>query len=363
LELAGLVSMSARRPQKSALRFIPYKPIKSTSPRDDAKNVHQRQGDTSRSFRANINWGVRFALLGWLLCGHQLARAGQIVVVLSSDAAPYAQAQAGFVKAIGNRAGDCHSVLLKDLTAKGVDAVVGKDVDCVVAVGTPAAAALVGKISSGAPMVFCMVAGGSAAAFPSAKAVYGVTTEVALGEQFNLIKRAVPNARVLGMLYRSNTPDGVRLFKDVGAALSPDWHLEAVAVDQSSSVADAINKLMARHVDVIWTSVDSGIYDAPAVHALLLAALRANLPVFGFSAPFVRAGALVGVGVDPAAQGIQAAEIATQVLGHSWDAHKAAVQPPATYQIAVNQIVADKIGIPLPKDLLDHATYVFKDDK
>lgn len=252
---------------------------------------------------------------------------------------------------------------LKDLIAKGVDASVGKDVDCVIAVGTPAAAALAGKISSGVPMVFCMVAGGSAAAFPSAKAVYGATTEVALSEQFNLIKRAVPGARTLGMLYRSNTPDGVHLFKDVGAALSPDWHLEAVAVDQSSSVADAINKLMSRHVDVIWTSVDSGIYDAPAVHALLLAALRANLPVFGFSPAFVRAGALVGVGVDPAAQGIQAAEIATQVLGHTWDEHKAAIQAPATYQIAVNQIVADKIGITLPKDLLDHAAFVFKDDK
>ena len=37
--------------------------------------------------------------------------------------------------------------------------------------------------------------------------------------------------------------------------------------------------------------------------------LRTNVPVFGFSPAFVRAGALVGVGVDPAAQGQQAATL------------------------------------------------------
>jgi putative ABC transport system substrate-binding protein len=289
--------------------------------------------------------------------------AGQIVVVLSSDAAPYAQAQVGFQQAMGARGADCLAVPLKEVTEKGVNAVIGKDTDMVVAIGTPAAVALYGKLPAGTPMVFCMAAGSSAEALAGNPAVHGVTTEVPLSEQFKLINQALPAARTLGLLYRSNTPGGKRLLSSVQAALDHDWHVEAVAVDQFPSIADAINELINRHVAVIWTSLDAGVYDAPAVHALLLAALRANVPVFGFSPSFVRAGALLGVGVDPTAQGKQAADIVSQILGGTWDDHKPGLQTPASFQIAVNQIVADKIGISLPQALLDRATYVFKEDK
>jgi putative ABC transport system substrate-binding protein len=208
-----------------------------------------------------------------------------------------------------------------------------------------------------------MVPGPAALALSKAKLTHGVTTQIPLADQFKLIGEALPSARSLGMLYRSNTPDGQKLLKDAQDALPAGWHIEAVAVDQFSSVADAINELTGRRLDLIWTSVDAGVYDGPVVHALLLAALRNNLPVFGFSASFVRAGALLGVGVDPAAQGNQAARIVLQILGHAWDDHNTGVQPPESFQIAVNQIVADKIGVSLPPELLNRSTYVFKDDK
>jgi putative ABC transport system substrate-binding protein len=291
------------------------------------------------------------------------ARGGRIVVLLSSEAAPYTQAEAGFEKAMGNRTGDCQAVQLKELMAKGIDVAVGKDAEFVVAIGTPAAVAVAGKLSSGTPMVFCMVAGASAQTISNSAATHGVSMEIPLNDQFKLIAQAIPSAKTLGMLYRSNTPAGQRLLKNVRDSLGPDWRVEAEAVDQASSVADAINDLTSRHVDVIWTSLDAGVYDAPTVHALLLAALRAKVPVFGFSPSFVRAGALLGVGVDPAAQGQQAATIVQQILGHTLDAGAQAVQAPASFQVAVNQIVADEIGVSLPRELVDRATFVFKDDK
>jgi ABC-type uncharacterized transport system substrate-binding protein len=85
--------------------------------------------------------------------------------------------------------------------------------------------------------------------------------------------------------------------------------------------------------------------------------------VFGFSPAFVRAGALLGVGVDPAAQGEQAAGIALQVIGKTWDEQQPPLQAPASFQLAVNQIVAGQIGVALPRGLVDRAAFVFKEEK
>jgi ABC-type uncharacterized transport system substrate-binding protein len=290
------------------------------------------------------------------------APGGEVVVVLSGDAAPYAAAEAGFESQFaGKRA--VRAVQIKDLAGEGVGAGIGKNADAVVAVGTVAATYLHRELPAGTPLLYCMVADPAQAGLLQGNAAQGVTTGVPIAAQFALAAEALPRGHTVGILYRSNTAEGAELLKKVADSLPKGWRLEAVAVDKYQSVADAIDDLTGRQVDLIWTTLETGIYDYPTVRALLLAALRNNIPVFGYSPAFVKAGALLGVGIDPRDQGKQAAEMTARLLDKPAGAASPGAVPPEQYQIAVNLIVADKIGVELPQDLIGRATYVFKEGK
>jgi ABC-type uncharacterized transport system substrate-binding protein len=288
------------------------------------------------------------------------ARAGEVVIVLSADAAAYHQAESGYRGNSTDPNRPIRTVLLKDVTDKGVEATIGKNADALLAIGTPAATYLHGHLGLPTPLVYCMVAMPTTAGLTEGRACFGVTTRIPVQAQFELIAQALPKARVLGMLYRSNTPDGQQFLEMVRQTIPKDWQLQAVAVDKFESVAAAIDELANRHPDVVWTTVETGLYDTATIRSLLLSELRTNAPVFGFSPAFVRAGALVGVGVDPAAQGQQAAALMARILANPTDKSIPQVQAPESFQIAVNLIVADQMGIHLPTDLIRRATYAFK---
>ena len=319
------------------------------------------QNMESGSTRGNSlrRWGSALLLGLTILLGGGMAHGGQIVLVLTSDASFYHSTQDGFMAALSQRKGDIHSVLLEDVRTKGVAVTIGNNADLIVAVGTAAAVFLHDNAPPQTPLVFCMVGDPAGNKLMQGRAMAGVTIDVPVADQFNLIAQALPGGHVMGMLYRSNTPEGQQLLKSSQAALPPGWRLSAVAVDQCDSVADAINKLIQSQVDCIWTSVEAGVLDMDGRLALLKSARRAKVPVFGFSPSFVKSGALIGIGIDPTAQGDQAGAMAQKIFDHVAQA-ASQILPPQQFQIAVNQIVAEQIGVQLPSELVGKATYVYK---
>ena len=291
------------------------------------------------------------------------ARAGEIVIVLSSDAAPYAQAQAGLNKQFAEQKRETRTVALPDVSKKGLDATIGTRADLVVAVGTSASVWLHTQLPPATLLVYCMVADPAAAGLAGGRVSYGVSTDIPVKSQLGLIAEALPKARSLGILYRSNTPEGQRQLKSLQEILPKDWQIKPVALDKYGSIADAVDSLMKQHVDVVWTTADPTVYDTASVRALLLASLRTNTPVFGYSAAFVKAGALIGIGVDSEAQGRQAATLALGLLKGASDNKTPLVNPPDNFQIAVNLIVASQIGVQLPPNLVQRATYTYKEER
>ena len=284
--------------------------------------------------------------------------AAHVVIVKASDAEPYTQAEAAIRTRLLEAHHDARSMLLKEVIEKGIGATIGP-ADLVVGVGTPAARWLHKQLPAATRLVYCMVTNADEASLLTPPDCWGVTTEVPLAEQVALMSQALPRARTAGMLYRSDLADGKRTLEAIKASVPGDWRVEAVAVNEHPSIAAAIDALTQKNVDVIWTTADQKVYDSNAVRALLLAGLRTKTPVWGFSPAFVRAGALIGVGVEPRAQGTQAADVALKVLaGQAGAAEKA--QPPREYQIAVNLIVASKIGAEIPQALTSRATYVYR---
>jgi putative tryptophan/tyrosine transport system substrate-binding protein len=288
------------------------------------------------------------------------AQAANVVIVQSGDAAPYAQAETGLKKQFAEQKHEVRTVTLQDVSAKGLDATLGKSMDLVVAVGTPAAVWLHGKLPATTPLVYCMVADPTAAGLAEGRETFGVSTDVPLKTQFSLIEEALPAARTLGILYRAKAPEGPLLVKNIQESLPKDWKLKAIAIDSYPSIADAIEALMKEHVDIVWTTADAKVYDTASVRALLLASLRTNTPVFGFSPAFVKAGALLGIGVDPQAQGKQAAALGLRLLAKEPETPPR-VNPPDSPQIAVNLIVAGQINVSLPETVIRRASSVHRE--
>jgi putative ABC transport system substrate-binding protein len=306
-----------------------------------------------------IDFSVWILFLGLLAAVS--ARGADIVIIRTSDAEPYVQAGAALQDQLIQEHQTVRNLLAKDVSEQGISAGIGK-ANVVVAVGTPAARWLQKQLPAEVKLIYCMVSNAANEGLLEGRPSTGVTTDIAISEQIKLIAEALPKARSVGMLFRSDVPESKRVLESLGQAMPAGWSVQAVAVNDFPSIAGAIGALIDKRVDVIWTSADPKIFDTAAVRTLLLAALRAKIPVWGFSPAFVRAGALIGVGVDPAAQGKQAADLVVESLSGHLRAGQRVVAP-EQFQIAVNLIVARQLELEIPESLTQRAVFVFQPEE
>ena len=183
--------------------------------------------------------------------------------------------------------------------------------------------------------------------------VCGVTTDVAPAEQFKVLKQALPRAKCVGVIYCPQyTEATVAAAGD--AARKAGLDLVRLPVEPYR-VAPAIERLHTRDVDALWTVTDPGVMVPASARKILTSALKARLPVLGFSPAMVRAGAIVGFGVQPRAIGRQAGDIAHALLREGKTPADVHLVHPRQVAVHVNLDVAERIGVRLPDTLLDHA--------
>ncbi len=297
---------------------------------------------------------------GWIACcccffvflSSANSPAGQNVVriVVSSDAGPYLVAADALRSTLTKQPVIVQSFTLEAVQKQMPAPVTGESNEAWVAVGSRAAAYLHSSLAGSLPLVYCMVAKPESIGLVNGMGnISGVAVTLPIKEQFNLIEQSFPELKSIGVLYRSTSANSVRTLNEVREQLPADWRLIAVNIDASGSMARAIAKLFVEQVDLIWTVADSAVYNRSTVKALLLASLRNKTPVFGFSGSFVKAGALLGIEADSTLQGQYAAMLVREVFTENGSAEhfqKAGVS------LAVNMVVADRLGISLPEAIV-----------
>ncbi|MBI3832209.1 MAG: hypothetical protein HY291_21990 [Planctomycetes bacterium] len=280
--------------------------------------------------------------------------------MLSSEAKPYKDAQSALSDHLSKLSYKPTSIFLSDLSNERLTAYLAQKPAALVGVGSDAAVYLHDKVPAPQPVLYCMVADSDGLGLNRGRAIQGVTIDVPLKDQFALIAEALPRARTLGLIYHSGSERGAKLVKAVQAALPGGWQVEAVDLKKHDSASKAIEELLKKKVDVIWTAPDAEVYNAATVRTLLLEALRQKVPVFGFSKSFVKAGALLGVGIEPEAQGEQAAQILVRLTVA--DAKPFPLKPDAShveaprFEISINEVVAEKLSVNLPESVLSRAS-------
>lgn len=271
------------------------------------------------------------------------AEAKTAVVVIKAGTAkgpiaPYEEAAKGFREVLEPAA----EVLLTPQTSKqAADAVRAQVPRLLVAFGHEAAV-FAARNFPDVPRVVALAPGIDAASQEGRIAV--ISPDVSADVQVRWIADALPDVRKVGVLFDPAASQS-RIDELVAAARARDGgNLEIVPLFVSSEgeVPAAFRKAVReKAIDALLFVPDRTVITRGTISHLMKESLAASIPTIGFNWYLVDNGAVLGFGLDYAAVGRQAADVA-RVLP---DRTENLVAEPGKVTIWVNRRVADKLRI------------------
>jgi putative ABC transport system substrate-binding protein len=204
------------------------------------------------------------------------------------------------------------------------------------------------------PVVFSMVLYPKASGFQSSarRSVTGVSLDIPLETQFASLRRLLPAAKKIGVLFH---PAETGAIAAAAATVAAQNGLTLVAreVADAGEAVTALGSLM-EEVDAVWAIADGHVFTPQTTPALILAALRRRVALIGLSTAHVRSGALAALYCDYRDVGAQTGAVVERVLrGDRVEAIP--VAPPRRSDLAVNQRTAELLGVAIPPDVAREA--------
>lgn len=238
---------------------------------------------------------------------------------------------------------------------------VGDKPDVIVAIATPAAQAVVAATKT-IPVVYSAVTDPVAAQLvasmePSNSNVTGVSDALALDKQVDLIKRVVPEAKRVGMVYNPGEANSVAVVESLRKLL-PEAGLtltEATAA-RTVDVGAAARSLVGK-VDVIYTNTDNNVVSA--YEALVKVGNDAKIPLIASDTDSVARGAIAALGVNYHDLGLQTGKMVVRILKGE-KAGDIASETSEKLELYVNPQAAQKQGVTLDDDFIKSATQVIE---
>jgi hypothetical protein len=156
--------------------------------------------------------------------------------------------------------------------------------------------------------------------------------------QVHLIIAILPDKHNVGLLYSSPPKELAELGQELtGHGLS----LHEQMVDPALPLPEALQNVLSSS-DVLLALPDAAVYNSSTIRNILLATYRSGVPLIGFSAGYVKAGALCAVFSTPEQIATQAAALIRQFR----DTHVLpAAQYPQEFEVMVNEQVARSLGL------------------
>jgi putative ABC transport system substrate-binding protein len=277
-----------------------------------------------------------------------------VVVITSSNIGAFDEAVEGVRSSLGSAV----KLVTVDLAASDkavsdpASLVGGKDVRLVVTIGNNA---LEAALRFGAPVIATMILRQDLASFqarapgqvrPPAGAV---VLDVTLADVLSGLARLFPGKTRVGIVRRMDAgdPSDAAL---VAQARAAGVMLTVVDCPRPDRLLPSFLTLKT-HVDFVWCPPDGTLYNGTTVKPLILASLENQLPVAGFSASFVRAGAAAGIYPDYRELGVQTGEMARRFLDASdgstppTTSPTTSIESPRKTRVALNQRVARLLGL------------------
>ena len=168
----------------------------------------------------------------------------------------------------------------------------------------------------------------------------------AISTQINLIKKVLPKAKTIGILYTQSEPNSV-VQKDEAKRLLEEKGFTVVekTILDSNNVKAAAESLMAE-VDMVFVPTDNII--SSTMETVKQVSIKHKVPVFGGSTEMVAVGGLYNYGTNYEELGRQTARMLVRVLKGE-KPENIAVELPEKLELHTNQEMADALGIDISK--------------
>lgn len=235
----------------------------------------------------------------------------------------------------------------------------GSNPDVIVAIATPSAQSVVAATKT-IPVVYAGVTDPVAAKLvPGWEAsntnVTGVSDELPLEPQIDLMKKLVPAVKNVGYVYSPGEVNSTIVLDQLKAKLSPQGiNLVAAPAQRSSDVLTAARSLNGK-VDLIYTSLDNNVVSS--YESMYKAAVEMKKPLIASDTGSVKRGAVAALGVNYYDLGKKTGDVVFQIL----NGKKAGEIPSArmeTLDLFLSKKNAAAEGITLPEDLIKQAKEV-----
>jgi putative ABC transport system substrate-binding protein len=184
----------------------------------------------------------------------------------------------------------------------------------------------------------------------------GVSLEFPLDSQFQWLRKFLPAARTVGVLYNPGENQR-RITAATQVAARIGLRLETQEVHAPRDIPPALESL-GRRVDVLWTVVDTLILAPETAKDILLFSFRNRIPVVGLSSAWVKSGALYALEWDHAEMGVQCGEMVLKVLQGA-RAGSIPVSAPRKVLYSLNQRIATHLKVDIPERLAREAREIF----
>ncbi len=224
--------------------------------------------------------------------------------------------------------------------------------DVVLAIATPSAQSLANTTQT-TPVIFSAVTDPVSAKLVESREhpggnVTGTSDQSsdAISTQINLIKKVLPKAKTIGILYTQSEPNSV-VQKDEAKRLLEEKGFTVVekTILDSNNVKAAAESLMAE-VDMVFVPTDNII--SSTMETVKQVSIKHKVPVFGGSTEMIAIGGLYNYGTNYEELGRQTARMLIRVLKGE-KPENIAVELPEKLELHTNKEMADALGIDISK--------------
>lgn len=240
---------------------------------------------------------------------------------------------------------------------------VTKKVDLICAIATPSAStAYNATMNTNIPVVYTAVTDPVAAGLAnedktSVGNVTGTSDVLAVEEQLGMIRRILPDAEKIGIIYNTseaNSVSAIADYKEKAGAYGFEIVESGVTAmsEVSLAAADLVNK-----VDCITNLTDNTVVSA--LQTVLDEANKKNIPVFGSEVEQVRAGCVASMGLEYYELGKQTGKMAAKILKGEVQASALEFEIITEPSLYVNTAAAEKIGLILADSFVENAYECF----
>ncbi len=240
-----------------------------------------------------------------------------------------------------------------------------KKADLICGIATPMAqAAYSGAKKTDVPVIFTAVTDPVAAALAKEDGtpvgeITGTSDKLPVEKQLEMIRKILPDAKTIGILYSTSEVNSEAAIKEYkAAAASYGFEIIEGAVSATADIPLATDSILEK-VDCLNNLTDNTVVSS--LPLILDKAGKKNIPVFGSEVEQVKIGCLASMGLDYVDLGKQTGIMAAKVLkgeAKASDMNFEVIKEAAFYG---NAKVAENLGISLPSELTGSAAEVFTD--